>query len=109
MKKIIAGVLATSFFVMCGVAAAADGGAIYSSKCLPCHGKDGLGTAMAPALAGSEFMKSSADGQVAEVILKGRQGADKLYKNFAIGMPPQKLSPDEARDVIAYLRSLAGK
>ncbi|MCC6503689.1 MAG: cytochrome c [Deltaproteobacteria bacterium] len=89
-------------------AMAADGGAIYKSKCLMCHGADGKGTAMGVALAGSEFIASSSDRVIAEVILKGREGDVKKYKNIALGMPAMKLS-DDTGALVVYLRSLAVK
>ena len=109
MKRIIAGALMVLALGSMGIAEAGDGAVIYKAKCLPCHGADGKGTAMAPAFAGNEFVKASTEEQITEVILKGREGAKKAYKQFAIGMPAQKLSADEAKDVVAYLKTLAGK
>lgn len=106
MKRMIAAaltVLALGSWNM----AFADGAALYKAKCQPCHGVDGKGTAMAPAFAGSEYIKTSDSEQITDVIVKGRQGADKKYKQFAIGMPAQKLTDSEAKDVVAYLKSLA--
>ncbi len=76
-----------------GSAIAADGAAVFKSKCAPCHGADGQGTAMAPAFKGNAFVKSSADADIAAVIKNGREGAAKKYKNFAIGMPKQTRAP----------------
>lgn len=109
MKRLIAGVLTVLALGSVSVATAGDGAAVYKAKCLPCHGAEGKGTAMAPAFTGSEFIKASTDEQISEVILKGREGAKKAYKQFAIGMPAQKLSADEAKDVVAYLKTLAAK
>lgn len=106
MKRIMAGalmVLALGSWNM----AMADGAALYKAKCQPCHGQDGKGTAMAPGFAGSEYIKASTNEQISEAILKGRNGADKKYKQYAIGMPAQKLSADEVKDVVAYLKSLS--
>lgn len=106
MKRMIAAammVLALGSWNM----AMADGAALYKAKCQPCHGVEGKGTAMAPAFAGSEYMKTATDEQITDAILKGRQGAEKKYKQFAIGMPAQKMTADEARDVVAYLKSLS--
>lgn len=106
MKRMIAGtlmVLALGSWNM----AMADGAALYKAKCQPCHGVDGKGTAMAPAFAGNEYIKTGTNEQITDVIVKGRQGAEKKYKQYAIGMPAQKLTADEAKDVVAYLKSLA--
>lgn len=109
MKKIVLGALIILAFGVYDIAFAAEGEGIYKSKCQACHGQDGKGTAMAPAFVGSSFIKSSSDEQVADTILKGRQAADKHYKQYAIGMPAQKLSADEVKSVIEYLKTLAGK
>lgn len=90
-----------------GSAMAADGTAIYKSKCAPCHGADGQGTAMAPAFKANAFVKGGSDADVAAVIKNGRNGAEKKYKNFAIGMPKQALSDDEVSAVVAHLKDLA--
>lgn len=90
-------------------AMAADGGAIYKSKCLMCHGADGKGTAMGVPFAGSEFVASSSDQAIAEVILKGREGDAKKYKNIALGMPAMKLSIEDTGALVVYLKSLAVK
>ena len=58
---------------------------------------------------GNEFITSGSDKAIAEVILKGRVGAAKKYKNFAIGMPAKKLSDAEVSAVVAHLRTLASK
>lgn len=86
---------------------AADGGAIFKSKCAACHGPDGAGTAMAPAFKGNQFIKDSPEGDIANVIKNGRNGAEKKYKQFAIGMPKQTLNDDEVKAVITQLKSLA--
>lgn len=88
-------------------AAAADGGAIFKSKCSTCHGTEGQGSAMAPAFKGNEFVKNSSEADIANVIKNGRNGAEKKYKQFAIGMPKQTMSDDEVKAVIAQLKSLA--
>lgn len=90
-------------------ALAADGGAIFKSKCATCHGADGQGSAMAPAFTGNDFVKSGTDDAIATVIKNGRDGADKKYSQFAIGMPKQNLSDDELKAVIAQLKSIASK
>ncbi|MFQ5737200.1 MAG: c-type cytochrome [Thermodesulfobacteriota bacterium] len=93
-----------------GSAMAADGAAIFKSKCSPCHGATGQGTAMAPAFNGNEYIKSSSVDEIAHTIKTGRQGAQKHYKQFAIGMPAQKTMADaDVKAVVAHLKKLAGK
>ncbi|MBI5588433.1 MAG: hypothetical protein HY889_08740, partial [Deltaproteobacteria bacterium] len=53
------------------------------------------------------FVKSSAEGDIANVIKNGRNGAEKKYKNFAIGMPKQTLNDDEVKAVIAHIKDIA--
>lgn len=108
MKRMIMG--AFIFAASIGFAAssmAADGAAVYKAKCMACHGPDGKGTPMAPAFAGNEFIASSSADDISTVILKGRGGAAKKYKKFAMGMPPQKLEKGEVDAIIEHLKSLA--
>jgi mono/diheme cytochrome c family protein len=110
MKRILVpSILFAACMGFAGSVLAADGEALYKTKCLMCHGADGKGTAMGPAFKGSEFIKSSSDQAIAEVILKGREGAAKTYKNIALGMPAQKLSDEDSGALVAYLKSLAAK
>ncbi|MBZ0220738.1 MAG: cytochrome c [Candidatus Methylomirabilis sp.] len=110
MRKLFGiGVLALGMAAFTVPAIAADGAAIYKAKCVACHGADGQGTAMAPGFKGSEWVKSTADADIATVITNGREGAAKAYKNFAMGMPKQKLSDDEVKAVVEHLKGLAAK
>ena len=79
---------------LAGTAMAAEGAAIYQTKCVACHGVDGKGTAMGPAFAGNEFVASASADEVSAVILKGRNGADKKYKDIALGMPAQQIAEE---------------
>ncbi|MCK5235735.1 MAG: cytochrome c [Deltaproteobacteria bacterium] len=83
----------------------ADAAGTYAGKCAMCHGKDGGGGAMAPALKGSDFIKGDA-AAVKSVILEGRQGGDKKYSNFSIGMPKFQLSDADADALVDYLKGL---
>ncbi|MBI5642235.1 MAG: cytochrome c [Deltaproteobacteria bacterium] len=110
MKRTVASVffalLAMPFTV---TALAADGAAIYKAKCTPCHGSDGQGTAMGPAFKDSQFIKTGTEAEIGEVITKGREGAAKKYKQFALGMPKQTMTEDEVKAVVAHLKTLAAK
>jgi len=107
MRKVIFG--AISMLALSTAAFAEDGAAIYKSTCQACHGVDGKGTAMAPAFAGMHHLSTCSDRQIADVILKGRSGAEKMHNNFTAEMPPQKLTADELKAVVDYVKSLAGK
>ncbi|MBI5810702.1 MAG: cytochrome c [Deltaproteobacteria bacterium] len=110
MRKILSiGVVALSIAAFAGTALAADGAAIYKAKCAACHGVEGVGTAMAPAHKGNEWVKKHSNDEVAAVIKNGREGAAKLYKNFVLAMPKAALADDEVKAVVDYLKTLAGK
>lgn len=84
--------------------ALADGAASYKAKCVACHGDKGQGMkGMAPALKGSEFVKGKAE-DVKKVILEGRAGAAKKYKEFPIDMPKSGLSDADAADLVKFLQ-----
>ena len=107
MKRFLSIAVVALSVAVAGSAIAADGTAIFKSKCAPCHGADGQGTAMAPAFKGNAFIKNSAEADIANVLKNGRNGAEKKYKNFAIGMPKQTLNDDEIKAVIAHLKDIA--
>jgi len=106
-RMIMAAFVLTATMGLGSAAMASDGAGVFKAKCQACHGAEGKGTPMAPAFAGSEYIASSDEAAIAETITKGRNGAQKHYKNFAMGMPPQKLSETELSAVIDYLKSLA--
>lgn len=109
MKRVIAGMVAALAMGSFSLALAQDGAAIYKAKCMPCHGPEGKGSAMAPAMTGNQFVKTASDQEIQDVILKGREGAAKKYKQYAIGMPAQKLNDAETKAVTAYIKGLAAK
>jgi len=107
MKRFLGIAVVALSVAVAGSALAADGTAIFKAKCAPCHGADGQGTAMAPAFKGNAFIKNSSEGDIAHVIKNGRNGAEKKYKNFAIGMPKQTLDDESVAAVVAHLKDLA--
>lgn len=110
MRKLLGiGVVALGL-AFAGSAVASDGGALYKAKCAACHGANGQGTAMAPAFTGNDWIASSSEGDIHDVIVNGRQGAAKRYKNFAIGMPAQKgMSDADVSAIVSHLKDLAAK
>ena len=84
-----------------GSARAADAAATYKAKCLMCHGQDGSGSAAGKKLGAKDLrapeVAKVSDAQLVEVTRKGRNK-----------MPAfdQKLSDEEIKGVIQYLRTL---
>lgn len=85
-------------------AAAADGPALFKSKCAMCHGPDGAGsTAMGKKLGvralGSADVQKQSDSDLMTIIKKGKGK-----------MPPYagKLSDDEVKALIKHIRNFAG-
>ena len=96
MKKLIAvGITALLLSGLSGQAEEAK--VLYDKNCSSCHGKDGKGTPIAPALNTPEFAaKFAYDSALVDVIRKGA------------GIMPgfDKLSDADVADIVAYLRSL---
>jgi cytochrome c6 len=96
-------VLAIIFVV--GASVRADGAGDFKAKCAMCHGADGSGsTATGKALKvrdlGSTGVQGQTDAQLTEIITSGK---DKMpaYKG--------KLTDDQIKGLVAYIRSLAKK
>ncbi|MCC6501674.1 MAG: cytochrome c, partial [Deltaproteobacteria bacterium] len=86
---------------------AAAGAAIYKMKCSPCHGAEGKGTAMAPALKDNAWVKAASNADITGTIKNGRQGKAKKYANFFVDMPASKaMSEGDLSSLVAYLKSL---
>ena len=81
----------------------ADSGAdIYKTKCSACHGKNGAGDSMLGKNLklrplGSDDVQKQSDDELFTIISKGKKR-----------MPPfdRKLSKDQIRDLVKYIRSL---
>lgn len=94
MKRllVVAALLATA-----SVAVAAEGKAIYGSKCLACHGGDGKGqTAMGKKLHVKDLMASKLTAAQMEAIIT--KGEEKMPSFSA------KLSPEEIKGVAAFVK-----
>jgi cbb3-type cytochrome c oxidase subunit III len=86
--------------------AAADGAALFGSKCVLCHGKNGAGlpnwkSKGQPDLTTAEWQRSHTDAQISEVIKNGKGKSMPAFK--------AKMSDDEVNAVVAHVRSLAKK
>jgi mono/diheme cytochrome c family protein len=81
----------------------ADGGAdAYQKKCLPCHAANGAGDTMIGKNLklrplGSADVQKQSDDELATIVSKGK----KRMPSFE-----RKLSKDQIRDVVKYIRSL---
>jgi mono/diheme cytochrome c family protein len=80
---------------------AAAGKAVYEKSCVGCHGADGKGNAAMTKVMGEglNLTKETA-----------KKSDDQLMKAIAEGqgkMPAQKLSKDEQKAVVGYVRSLS--
>jgi len=80
--------------------AIARGERVFDITCASCHGTDGYGSPMAPALNNALFLDNTADAQIRQIIAMGVPGTI---------MPAwsSRFSDAQINDVIAYLRSLA--
>ena len=96
MKKVL--VCAVFMALILPVSAFADGASLFKTKCAACHGPDGTGqTPMGKKLLvknlGSAEVQKLTDAEMTQVLRKGK-------------MPKSKLSAEDMKLVIAYVRSL---
>jgi mono/diheme cytochrome c family protein len=93
--------LALGFLFLSPASSAQDLGAtIYKAKCQSCHGPTGDGnTPVGKATKARDLcsaeVKKETDAEMIALILKGKNK-----------MPPQKITEAEAKQVVAYIRSL---
>ena len=89
---------------------AANGGKIYSTACVACHGPDAKGvTGLGKDLTTSTWVGEQSDTQLVEFIKKGRDVTDPL-NTTGVAMPPKggnpAMSEQEIADIVAYVRSI---
>lgn len=110
MKTLLMLLLPVLFTAAVAGTARADGAAaadLFDKKCATCHGKDGKAdTPMGRKLnmrnlADPKIQAAATDTQWTKVILGGVKGAGGKYV-----MPDFKLTDAEAKDLVAYLRTL---
>ena len=96
MKFLVSTVILTALGVGSAWADAADGKAVYESKCRSCHGADGKGTpAMAKAM-GVKPINGASEATVKEAVTKGK---NKMK-------PTPGVTGKALDDVAAYVASL---
>lgn len=83
-------------------AQAADGKALYDSKCKSCHGDNGAGNEKMKTKNLAQALKGKSDADITKVVKEGGK---------AVGMSPMmpavKLSDDELKAVVEYTKGLA--
>lgn len=85
--------------------AAQDAASLYKTKCAACHGADGKAdTAMGKKMGlrdfGSPEVQKMSDDELTAIIADGKDKMPSYKKN---------LKPDQIRELVAYIRSLAKK
>jgi hypothetical protein len=110
MKIVLSTILAVSLMVSIVGSARADDAEMYGKKCAGCHGKDGkAATSIGKKLnmkdlTDPKVQAASTDAQWEKLILDGVKGADGKTV-----MPATKISADEAKGLVKYVRSLKKK
>lgn len=93
-------------------AAAAQGKKVYETVCGICHGNDGMGKpAMAPPLAGSEWVNATGFHRLAQIPLTGLNGNLQVEgKDWNLNMAPMgaALSNADLAAVLTYIRTSWG-
>ncbi len=108
MHKLVSVVVFAMIFAVSSIALAADGAKIYTEQCASCHGAKGEGMKMmGPPIKGNKFVLDSDDDALADMLLKGRMGEAKKYKDILIPMMPSKFKDDELKAIISHIKGLA--
>ena len=98
-------VLALAVMFAFGTSVRADGAGYFKAKCAMCHGADGTGsTATGKALKvrdlASSDVQSQSDAQLTDIVTNGKNKMP-AYKG--------KLTDDQIKGLVAYIRGLAKK
>lgn len=97
--------MTAGWFTVAGAADMGSGKALFEKSCVGCHGKDGKGNPAMAKVLGEKGLNLTAP-EVA------KKSDDELLKVIGQGMgkmPASKLSKDEQKQVLGYVRSLAKK
>jgi mono/diheme cytochrome c family protein len=78
------------------------GSQLFQTSCASCHGK-GANGGSAPVLNSKEFLKSTTDGQINNIISGGISGSDMSAWSLAYG---GTLTDEQVRQLTTYLRSM---
>ena len=114
LKKVVVGAFTFSILALtilfqassqAAITPAGDGAATYKAKCIACHGADGSGntttgkTLKVRDLRSAEVQKQS-DDQLFNIVAKGKEKMPGYEKT---------LGADKCKELVAYVRHLAGK
>jgi cytochrome c5 len=108
MRKLILLALVALGVAFSGTAMAADGAEIYKNQCASCHGMKGEGMPMmGPAIKGNKLVLEGDDAALKDLIINGRVGEAKKFKDIPIPMLPVKLDDDGVKAIISHMKGLA--
>lgn len=93
--------------IAAGNVAAADGKALYDSKCKKCHGEDGKGqTVMGKKVGCQDYTDAKVQEAVSdENALKAIKEGFKNKDGKEVMKPTEGITDEEAKAIIAYMRS----
>jgi len=96
--------IAMAMFALAGsaLADAAAGKVVYTANCAKCHGDDGAGKAVIAKMLGATMKPLGS----AEVKSKSEAELQKDIQQGTGKMKPVKISDAQAKDVIAYIKTL---
>lgn len=114
MKRIVIVVVAALTLALFGASSvmAADAAANFKSICSVCHGMKGEGKkGLCPSLRDSQFVGTASATEIKDVILDGRSGSKKKYKDYPSPMPAHKgrLKDDDSEALAKYLKEVIQK
>ena len=100
-------------FLLPAYPAALPGKAVYDKTCLNCHGKEGKGDQMRdnfwkvtiPRL-NSKYVQGKPDAELKKIILGGVRKMEPVKMGAPTLPHRQKITPEEADEVIQYVRTL---
>jgi mono/diheme cytochrome c family protein len=112
MTRLMTLAAAAAFVLAAPGAAQAGGKEDFGKQCVTCHGPDGKGkTKMGEKLAVKDLTDPKVQAAFTdEVAVKSITDGLKDEKTGKVTMPPKKdkLTPDQIKDVVAYVRTLKG-